>query len=350
MPPTRRPHETAAAFVEHFGTQQVTYAEAIAAGFSRQQQRSALRRGTLIRVRRGVIAAPAASPGSSAPSSASAVAPPVSSSVASRLLADGAIASLHGAAVAHGLPTPSGPSSGPILIRPGASGGRRGGYRVRGSDVPPHRLTTIDGCLVTSLERTAIDLARGQPFPAALVPLDAALRRIVAQQQGVSGPELRYAVLDAAARSQAGEALSECLEELRGWPGVVAVRTALPYADPAAESASESVSRGWLLEAGETGLVVGHPLRVGGTTFWADLADLEGKLVFEVDGWSKYVGAPDAVRREIQRERDRQRRLESVGWTFRRWALSDGRYTVVDLVRQARSRARAPGQAEVVVA
>lgn len=329
MPATRRPYETAARLRDMFGAGPVRYADAVRAGVSRQSLRSAIARGTVVHLRRGVVAvAPTFAVGPPGP--------PLDAATVAGLLRDQAIATHHSAAALHHLPAPGSITGAPTLARPGSSPSNRVGYRVRGSRIPRHRRTTIQGQLATTVERTAIDLARGHVLPSALIPLDAALRTLVGSQQHVSGLALRYAVLDPTAREQARAVLLECLEEQRRWPGIAAVRRALPLADPAAESAAESVSRGWLLEAGQTGLQVGFPITVSGRTVWVDLADVESRVVFEVDGWGKYGVTADDARRQLTYERERQRLLESDGWRVRRWALSDGRATVVRMVADSR--------------
>ena len=340
VPPTRRPGATAARALSLFGRAPFRWAEAVDAGLTRQALRSAVARGTLVRVRRGVLAvAPASGVDSAtlpAADGSTTRTIPLDAAAAAGLLRDRALATHASAARAHGLPTPGGPDGEPTLVQPGSSPSNRNGYRVRGSRVPRHRRTTSDGEPVTSLERTAIDLARGRDLPSALVPLDAAMRRIIARDHHAAGVDLRHAVLDPVARQHAHDVLRVCLEEQRRWPGIAAVRRALPLADPASESPAESISRGWLLEAGHVGLLVGHPVTSERRTVWLDLADPVRRLAFEVDGWSKYGASSSEVRRQLEYERDRQEFVEAQGWRVVRWSLSRGRDAVIALVAQAR--------------
>jgi hypothetical protein len=392
MPPTARPAQTAARFRSELGNEPVRYADALAAGFTPGALRIAVARGLLLRPRHGWLAvgadAPAADPilarrratsepgaqtseagepwsseadaATRQPAANLAVSDPAADAQAAHLAAlslalrdaaPGTMASHESAAMLHGLPVPWQLTSRLSLVRPGAPDYDGPDLRLRGTGVPMHRRCVIDGIPATTLERTAIDLARGRHLPSALIPLDAALRLLVGRELGVparasDGPDpdhgpdadpsagvatgvLRRAVLLPAYRERARERLRRCLHECFGWPGTRVVREALEVADPAAESPAESVSRGWLIEAGLRGLTAGVPISCGSTTYWADLCHQGRRVIGEVDGWAKYGSSAEAVRRELTRERDRQRRLESAGWTVVRWSLSDGRATVI---------------------
>jgi len=350
MPPTQRPYVTAAAFEAAFGTVPVSTARALAAGFSREQLRAACARGLLVSPRRGVVSVPSGpAPGGTIPTGVQKAGPPGGDPgwrtehvalVRAALMAvgDGAFASHQSAAAVQALPTPSArPPSVVTLVRPGIQDFRGPGLLVRGSDIPPHVVTTIDGIPVTDVRRTAVDLARGHRLPAALVPLDAAARRLVATATGTSGHALREAVHDPAARAVALREIAYAVASCRGWPGVVTARRAAALADPASESPLESRSRGWFVEAGIE-LEIGVRISVDGSTYWADFCDRARRVIGEADGWGKYGLRADDVLAALKAERTRQDRLVAAGWTVVRWNSDDSRAQVVTRMSAALRR------------
>ncbi|MFM9136462.1 MAG: hypothetical protein ACKOT0_13690 [bacterium] len=196
-----------------------------------------------------------------------------------------------------------------IAYRDGHGGkrGERFGAIARRWVLPDDHVTTGPrGEPVTTPLRTAIDLARGQPLPFALISLDAALRMTV---MGGESPE------DARAR------LKVIWEALRRGHGIRAVGLALPFVDERAESALESIVRGRILEAGLPRPYVQVPvIGASGKQYRADLGlDLPGdprgssRLLIEADGRLKY-GAVD----DVLSEKDRQTDLERRGYRFAR--------------------------------
>jgi hypothetical protein len=210
--------------------------------------------------------------------------------------------------------------------------------RLRGSALPPHHRDIVDGVPVTSLERTAIDVARGQLLPSALLVLDAAARQIVARESSARGEALRYIVLDPRFIESSIGRLERTLRELFGWPGTVAVREALPLVRPSSESPAESISRGWFLEASLGHLGPGTPVIVGSRTYWADFCDERRRIIGEVDGWAKYGNDADSIRAALTSERSRQRALESDDWRLVRWTITEGRAAVVSRMSRALGR------------
>ena len=69
------------------------------------------------------------------------------------------------------------------LVRPGAANFDGPGLRVRGSGVPHEHRAVVEGIPTTSLVRTAVDLARGASLASALIPLDAAARRVITETE-----------------------------------------------------------------------------------------------------------------------------------------------------------------------
>lgn len=348
MPAVHRPVQTHDRFVECFGLRPVTYAEALSVGLTRSSLRSAVARGLLHAPRRGLLQA--------VPAPATADARPVeprgrgdashveSLRSALRTVSPRALASHESAAILWGIGCPSPrPPAEVSLVVPGGVDYVSDGVRVRGSGVPMAQRDEVDGIPVTSLARTAVDLARGRRLPSALAPLDSAARLLIARATAATGNDLRRAVLDRAARSAARDELRAALADCYGWPGTLAVRHALPFVDPAAESPLESRSRGWFLEAGLGPLSPGTPVACAGTTYWADFCDERRRVIGEADGWGKYGETPTAMRDVWEQERDRQHRLEARGWAVVRWYGSEPRAAVVGRMASALAHATLSG-------
>lgn len=331
MPAIQRPADTYRRFLESFGQDPVPRASALARGFTRGQLEAAVRRGFLGSPKYGLLQALGSGTGSlrsTATDLRGAHLARVRATLAS--VRDDVLVAGESAAMVHGLARPgSAPPSEVLLVRPDGSGYGGGATRRRGSPVPDLQRVVVDGIPVTSLERTAVDLARGRQLPAALIPLDSAARLIVARESGAVGNRLRECVQIPELRRHATEQIDGALLSLKGWAGTVRVRHALPHVDPASESAHESRSRGWFLEAGLGPLSPGTPIPCGGTTYWADFCDARQRVIGEADGWSKYGDTPESLRRALDDERQRQIDLELEGWRFVRWSTSVGRAGVV---------------------
>ncbi len=215
------------------------------------------------------------------------------------------------------------------LCIPGARDYTGPGLVVRGSPIADRFVTVVDGIPTTDLRRTAIDLARSRSLWSALIPLDAAMRAIVSRQSGMEGNDLRQVARDPGPARTARAELEYALGAITGWHGVVAARRALRYASPAAESPTESRSRGWFLAAGITSLEVGFPIAVGRRTYWADFCDEKRKVIGEADGWITYGDDLESIKGTIRAEKVRQSDLEGDGWRFVRWMSDDPRRDVV---------------------
>jgi hypothetical protein len=248
----------------------------------------------------------------------------------------GALASFDSSALALGVARPvvAAPPS-VQLVTPTGAGFTSPGVVVRASPVPARDRHLVDGLPCTGIARTAVDLARGRRLPAALIPLDSAARLLIAGWSGTSGNDLRHAVLMPELRAAARDEFARALAAEFGWAGTVSVREALPYVDPASESAAESRSRGWFLEAHLGPLGPGTPVRCGSRSYWADFCSPERRVIGEVDGWSKYGDSANAMRSAIDRERARQRDLEGEGWRVVRWTSVEPRAAVVSRMAAA---------------
>jgi hypothetical protein len=345
VPAIHRPVQTRDQFVQLFGHDPVPHATALAAGFTRASLDAAVTRGLLTRPHRGVIAAPRCT----ADGLTRRATPSLSDEERDEHLAllratlivaqQTALATYDSAALLQGMARPD--SRVPDQLSLGTPDGA--GYvgpaaRRRGSPIPEHQIVLVDGLRTTSLPRTAIDLARGHHLPSALIPLDSAARLLIADWTGASGNDLRHAVRDPELRDRARDTLRGALGECFGWAGTVRVRTALEHMDPASESALESRSRGWFIEAGLGPLQIGAPIDCAGRRYFADFCDPGRRVIGEADGWSKYGATSEGVREALERERRRAQDLQADGWFLTRWTSTDTRRTVVARMRAALGR------------
>lgn len=157
--------------------------------------------------------------------------------------------------------------------------------------LPLDDITCLGGIPVTSIERTALDIARFSP------------------------PHMALATLDAFAADKAVdvERLAERVEEWRGLRGVGQARRLIAWADAGSESPGESWLRLRILDAGSPGPETqiwitdadGVPL------YRLDLGWPELKIAVEYDGL-EFHNSPEQRRRDIARRKDLARRF---GWT-----------------------------------
>jgi very-short-patch-repair endonuclease len=149
----------------------------------------------------------------------------------------------------------------------------------------------IDGVLVTTPLRSALDLGRLTRRADALVALDALMR--------VGG----FAVPDMVAE----------LPRFKGARGVRQLRQLVPMADGRSESPAESLARLQVLDAGLPAPAVQYEVRttLGILVYRLDLAYPDILLAIEYDGREYHTSDED-------RAHDRQRReyLRRLGWTF----------------------------------
>jgi very-short-patch-repair endonuclease len=143
----------------------------------------------------------------------------------------------------------------------------------------PGDVTDLYGLPITTPARAAVDVARLAGFAGGLVVIDSALR---------SGRAGRVAMADV---------ISAC----DGWPGSARAARALDLADPAAESALESLSRARFIEADfplpETQVVLEDTV----SPWRVDFLWRERRVVGEADGLTKYSDV-DVIAREKRRD------------------------------------------------
>ncbi len=163
-------------------------------------------------------------------------------------------------------------------------------------------VATKDGFRLTSLERTALDIARQLPYERAVAVLDAALH--LGADPGL---------------------LDRILLEAAGRKGVPTARVALAFADRLAESVGESISRVRMAEVGLPAPVLQFEVFselgtwVARTDFWWR----EQRVVGEFDGRVKYTGPAGEVADVVMAEKRREQAIRDAGFWFVRWGWQD---------------------------
>lgn len=205
---------------------------------------------------------------------------------------DGWHAARRSALLVHGLPFIGKPPAAPQLVRD------KGAVTLRGHS-RHERIAPLPGAdrahvqvPVTSAARAVVDVARSECLRNAVVAADAALRA------GVTSEDLRAV-----------------LARARRWPGVVAAREAIAFADTHAETPLESISRVGLHQLG----LPAPELQVEVWEFDQLVARVDFLwrrwcVVGEADGRGKYESVED-----LYREKRREERLRDLGFEIVRW-------------------------------
>ena len=186
------------------------------------------------------------------------------------------------------------------------------GVITRNQRVEPDEVSRVNGLPVTSLARTAFDLARQLPTAEAVARLDALMRATPFSSEDVMVLAKRYA----------------------GARGLRKLRTSLPLVDPGAASPRETWLRLLLIDAGLPVPTTQIPVQAN----W--------RLVAVLDmGWEEYKVAVEydgdhhrTNRRQYARDQDRLLRLEELGWVVIRVIAEDKPDDVVRRVRGALAR------------
>ncbi len=172
-----------------------------------------------------------------------------------------------------------------------------------------HVITSEDGFDVTTLARTAVDVARGLPLPEALLVLDAAMRaqcsKLVVR---VGRRELANPRLVAIAR----EPFMSAADSL---PGMGGVRRVLGFANPLRESPIESLSYGQIVQAGLPLPTCQHEVRTPYGAYFPDFFWEEEGVIGEFDGRLKYVDSG-----AVMREKECEQVLRDLGFRIVRWS------------------------------
>ncbi|HSP75189.1 MAG TPA: hypothetical protein VLO31_03105 [Cryobacterium sp.] len=205
-----------------------------------------------------------------------------------------------------------------LLVREGANRRATNGVIWHYGQITDGDVCEVDGFLVTSRLRTLVDLARTEPFAAAVAALDAGLRAPFLLPSGhraalITQPELREAV--------------ERLGTARGCRGA---RLAADFADGESGSPGESASRANIYLSGMPApeLQVAYPKPGGGEdkvdfTWDAKLHVRRRTLLGEFDGKVKYTRDQYLAGRSIQDvvwdEKVREDRLRAPDRGMARW-------------------------------
>ncbi len=269
--------------------------ELVLTGYSRRQLSRLVGRGELTRVRHGAYAGELGTDELARHRQLIAATWPT--------VEPGTVLSHTSAGVLHGLPSWTGTLARVTVVRRTAGhGSRRTSLHVRLAPLRPDEVVTIDGYLVTSLERTAADLARLNRYDRGVATLDAALHAMA--DRGV---------------------LFATIAEAKGRHGAGRARAALAFADGRAESVGESISRVRMVEAGLPipELQVNLFDEFGNWVARTDAAWLDLGVVGEFDGKVKYSGGAEQAATAVMREKSREADIRALGWSVARWDWPD---------------------------
>jgi hypothetical protein len=337
-----------ASLVESLGPGPWVRDQLVAAGWSAGQLERAVARGSLVRLRRGLYVVPRAD------EVARQLAIPLDLPLArmravARSLDPSAAFSHDSAGHAHGLWNPR--PCRPLLhvTIPGQSERQSAGVLVHSSALPAEFVTLVDGVRVTTVPRTAVDLARLGDLPAALVVMDGALRHLLSRRIPDLDRRLRAGSVPPSDVDEARQLLSDAFDLARTWPGARTVRAGIALADPASASPFESWSRGWMVAVGLPRPELNATLLgSSGRCYVGDFVWREHRLVGEADGIGEHGASSTEIRAALRSERERQADLEAAGWRVVRWTTGDPGAKVVARIGRAlylgrRSTASIPG-------
>jgi predicted transcriptional regulator of viral defense system len=257
-----------------------TTASLLAGGLSRAQIDTAVRRGSLSKLGRGVYADAAV---------ADQYLQAQGGDQLLRVLAGlavagpGAVVSHQSAARLYGVDL-LGKAGGSITLTGPPARGRhsRPGIRLHAACLPQAHVSTAYKFPITTPARTVVDLARELSFRGGVVAADSALHGKLTSEQE----------------------LTQVIASCRRWRGVARAAAAVDFADNRAESPLESIARIVFHEAGlpppELQAWLGSESELVGRVdfYWA-----EYRTIVEVDGELKYGLDPHRARQQLERDR-----------------------------------------------
>lgn len=205
------------------------------------------------------------------------------------------------AAVLHGLPLPTLPAQATMIRRSAGHAKATRRLNVRDTRLDDADIVQIDEMPVTSLARTAVDLARRLSFEWAVAVCDAALAKGARRRD-----------------------LSEALTRQHRLRGVPQARRAVSFAEDQSESPAESISRVNMTYAGIPEPLIQRDVfdTNGELVGRVDFLWEEERLVGEVDGAFKYgrlLQPGDTPQAAIMREKRREERIRAAGYWIVRW-------------------------------
>jgi hypothetical protein len=101
------------------------------------------------------------------------------------------------------------------------------------------------------------------------------------------------------------------------------VARVIDLTDPIRESAAESLTFGWIVEAGLPVPVCQAGVLTDSGVFFPDFWWEDLGLAGECDGAVKYAGSPDADEGVLVRQAERERALRAAGFVVVRWTASE---------------------------
>ncbi len=281
-----------------------------AAGVTDAMIRTQIAAGRLVRVRTGVFLSAEAWPDTDDGQH-------LVRAHAEQVMNPGSVISHASAAAVWGLPTPGFGAwhDEPVtLTRPRTS------HRSRSSTATWHSADLPATCIgrdpegypVTSLPRTAADLAAELPLPEALVLLDAAGRMMCASYVGGRARRSDYVsprLVQAARTSLVTSAAPR---------DRLTLRTRIDAVEPCRESPAESLTAGHLLLSGLPMPQFQTPLHTPAGLIYPDFFWPEANLIGECDGAMKYENA-----RAYVDEKEREQLLRDLGYRIVRWLAKE---------------------------
>jgi len=246
------------------------------------------------------------------------------------------VVSHQSAAVLHGLPIIGGWPATVHTLAPGASGGSNARFTTSHRGPEPQTLEAIEGCRVTTLERTLVDVAASSSLLVGVTMLDHALR--VEQERAARERSLGRrdrGLAGAGAPALTKEDLRRELEAVNPRTGRRQAEQAIAFANPLSANPGETLSRVRIFQLGFEApeLQVCFPdvlARNAYVDFWWPRV----RKIGEFDGFLKY-GAGDVLgEREpgavVWQEKQREDVLRARVKSFDRWgwdlALSPTRF------------------------
>lgn len=206
------------------------------------------------------------------------------------------------------------------VLTPDAGGGSSSTHLSSHRSGPPDAGIMIDGCAVTTLARTIVDVAATESFLVAVTMCDSALCRERARARGLTAEQLAvHPVLSRAA-------LYEELERVNPGKGRRRAERAIAFSTELSESAGESLSRVRIHELGYEVPELQEPfVDLNGDDRRVDFFWRRIRKIGEFDGEGKYLrGVPDGGRFErvaewVLKEKRREDALRPLVGSFTRW-------------------------------
>lgn len=182
---------------------------------------------------------------------------------------------------------------------------REAGIHHHPGSLPTGHSVVIDGVMVTSPARTAVDIARRTDFARGLAATDSCLRSGTPREE-----------------------LQGVMEYCASWPGARDASGAVCAADGRAANPGESWSRAVLIEAGHEPTHLQYEVRdEDGLVGFSDFAWLDRLTLGEFDGRLKYAVPPGAdaetAARVVWAEKWREDRFRAKGFEVVRWGWED---------------------------